>query len=49
MTAGVIVLMLTPYLRVVLSAAYFAWEKDAKYVLITLFVLIVLTLSLVLH
>ncbi len=49
MTAGVVVLMLTPYLRVVLSVVYFTWEKDFKYVLITLFVLIVLTLSLVLH
>jgi uncharacterized membrane protein len=49
MVAGVVVLMLTPYVRVIMSALYFAREKNAKYVLITLFVLVVLTLSLVLH
>ncbi len=49
MIAGIIVLMITPYVRVLLSVFYFAWEKDLKYVLITLFVLAVLTVSLVLH
>ena len=49
MAAGVIVLVLTPYVRVFASVAYFAWEKNWKYVVITLFVLVVVTLSLLLH
>lgn len=48
-TAGVFVLILTPFLRVLFSVAYFAWEKNFKYVLITLFVLVVITISLTLH
>ena len=47
--AGIIVLILTPYVRVVASVFYFAREKNIKYVWITLFVLVVITLSLVLH
>jgi uncharacterized membrane protein len=49
MTAGIIVLILTPYVRLVASVVYFALEKNTKYVVITLFVLIVVTLSLTLH
>jgi uncharacterized membrane protein len=49
MTLGLIVLILTPYLRAITSVVYFGWEKNRKYVLITLFVLIVLTVSLALH
>jgi uncharacterized membrane protein len=49
MTAGIAVLILTPFVRVVFSVLYFAWEKDWKYVVITLFVLAALTLSLTLH
>jgi uncharacterized membrane protein len=49
MTIGVVVLILTPYVRVVTSVIYFAWKKNRKYVLMTLFVLIVLTISLALH
>ncbi len=49
MIAGIIVLALTPYLRVVMSVFFFAWQKDSKYLLITLFVLLVLTGSLLLH
>jgi uncharacterized membrane protein len=49
MTLGILVLILTPYLRVVISIVYFAWERDYKYVLLTLFVLVVLSLSLALH
>lgn len=48
-TIGLIVLILTPYIRAITSAVYFAWEKHYKYVLITLFVLFVLTASLTLH
>ncbi len=49
MTSGLIVLMLTPFLRVVSSAVWFALVRNFKYVVITLVVLIVLTLSLSLH
>ena len=49
MTAGIIVLILTPYVRLIASVFYFGWEKNTKYLLITLFVLIVVTLSLALH
>jgi len=49
MTAGIMVLILTPYIRVIASVIYFGWEKNFKYVLITLFVLVVVTLSLALH
>lgn len=49
MTLGVIILMLTPYIRAVTSVLYFGWEKNRKYVVITLFVLAVLTASLTLH
>ena len=48
-TLGLIILILAPYIRAVTSVIYFAWEKHYKYVLITLFVLIVLTISLSLH
>ncbi len=48
-TLGLIILILTPYVRAITSALYFAWEKHYKYVLITLIVLIVLTASLALH
>ena len=49
MTLGLIILILTPYIRAITSVVYFAWEKHYKYVLITLFVLVVLTASLALH
>jgi uncharacterized membrane protein len=49
MTAGLIILILTPFLRVILSVFYFAFKKDLKYALITVFVLLALTLSLILH
>jgi uncharacterized membrane protein len=46
MTLGIAVLILTPYLRVIMSVVYFALDRNIKYALITLFVLILLTLSL---
>ena len=49
MTLGLIILILTPYIRAITSVIYFAWEKHFRYVLITMFVLVVLTLSLALH
>jgi len=48
-TAGIIVLILTPYVRVIASVVYFGWQRNLKCVLITLFVLVVVTLSLALH
>ena len=49
MTLGLVTLILTPYVRVITSVIYFAWEKNRKYVLVTLFVLVILTVSLALH
>ncbi len=49
MIAGIVILILTPFIRIVLSVIYFSWEKNRKYVFITLFVLVVITLSLTLH
>lgn len=49
MTLGLIILMLTPYIRAITSVVIFVWERHYNYVLITAFVLIVLTLSLALH
>ena len=49
MTLGIIILILTPYVRAITSFIYFAWIKNRSYVLITLFVLAVLTASLALH
>jgi uncharacterized membrane protein len=46
---GIVVLMVTPYLRVIASVVYFGWVKNRKYLFITLFVLIVLTVSLLNH
>jgi uncharacterized membrane protein len=48
--AGLVVLMLTPYGRVLASLAYFAFvERNWKYTALTAFVLGVLTYSLFLH
>jgi uncharacterized membrane protein len=49
MTLGLVVLILTPYIRVITSVIYFAWKKNSKYVLVTFFVLVILTVSLALH
>jgi uncharacterized membrane protein len=46
MTLGIAILMLTPYVRVILSVIHFVREKNVKYVLITLFVFALLTISL---
>jgi uncharacterized membrane protein len=46
---GIVLLMITPYVRVAASVIYFTLAKNAKYFMITLFVLVVLTLSLLLH
>ena len=49
MILGIAVLIITPYIRVILSVLYFLWKRDMKYVVITLFVFFVLTASLYLH
>ena len=49
MSLGLAVLMFTPYLRAVLSVAYFVLAKNYKYTLITSFVLAVITVSLIVH
>ncbi|MEM0348696.1 MAG: DUF1634 domain-containing protein [Candidatus Caldarchaeum sp.] len=47
MAAGLVILMLTPYIRVVASLVYFLAKRDFKYTFITAFVLIILTISLI--
>jgi uncharacterized membrane protein len=49
MVLGISILILTPYLRVIMSVFYFIWEKNIQYIGITLFVLIILTISLITH
>jgi uncharacterized membrane protein len=49
MSLGLAVLMLTPFVRVLFSVIFFGRVRDFKYVWITLFVLVVLTVSLALH
>ena len=50
LNTGFAVLMLTPYLRVLVSMVYFAfWERNGKYTLFTAIVFGVLTYSLFLH
>lgn len=48
-TLGIVILILTPYIRVIASFLFFAATNDRKYVFITLFVLVALTISLQLH
>ncbi len=48
-TVGSVILILTPYLRAILSVVYFAGRKNIKYFVITLFVLSILTFSFVVH
>ncbi len=48
-TLGIVILILTPYLRTIMSVVYFARRKNIKYFLITLFVLAILTLSFIFH
>ena len=48
-TLGIAVLMLTPFIRVLISAIYFGMQKNIKFVVLTIFVLAVLTISLTLH
>jgi uncharacterized membrane protein len=47
MAIGILLLMLTQYIRVIVSVAYFSIIKDWKYIVITLIVFIILTLSII--
>jgi uncharacterized membrane protein len=49
MMLGIAVLILTPYVRAVMSVIYFVATKNVKYTIITLFVLVILTISLMAH
>ena len=49
MTLGIAMLILTPYARVILSVFHFIGKGDIKYTFITLFVFLLLTVSLILH
>jgi uncharacterized membrane protein len=49
MTLGIIVLVSTPFVRVIISMVYFAFERDVKFFLITFFVFAVLLISLLTH
>lgn len=49
MAFGLAILMLTPYLRVIASVLYFIFTHNYKYVMITMIVLVILTLSLIVH
>ena len=49
MTLGIVILLLTPYIRAAMSVFYFASVKNVKYLIITLFVLAILTISLTIH
>ena len=46
LTLGLLMLILTPFLRVVGTALVFVWERDWRYVSITLLVLAVMIASL---
>lgn len=49
-SSGIAMLMMTPYIRVLASMLYFLFEeRNLKYTIFTLFVLSVLTYSLMLH
>jgi uncharacterized membrane protein len=46
---GLVLLMFIPYVRVAASVIYYVLAKNMKYLLITLFVLVILTASLLAH
>jgi uncharacterized membrane protein len=48
-TLGIAILILIPYVRALLSVIYFAVRGNRKYLLITLFVFAILTISLLVH
>lgn len=46
LSIGLLAIILTPYIRAVLSLLWFVYHRDKKFILFTLFVVSVLTLSL---
>jgi uncharacterized membrane protein len=46
---GLVLLMITPYMRVVASVIYFGAVRNMKFIVITTFVLVILTASLLAH
>jgi uncharacterized membrane protein len=46
---GIAALLLTVYIRVILSLIYFALKKDIKFTVLTAFVFVAITISMVLH
>ena len=46
---GLVLLMFIPYVRVAASVVYYGLAKDMKYLVITLVVLVILTVSLLTH
>lgn len=49
LSLGIVLLMITPYVRALISVIYFGFTRNLKYLFITLFVLIILTTSLLIH
>jgi uncharacterized membrane protein len=49
MALGIAILILTPYIRAIMSVLYFLKTRNATYAVITAFVLAVLTVSLIAH
>jgi uncharacterized membrane protein len=49
MALGLVILIITPFVRVFASVVFFGLSRNYKYLLITSFVLITLTVSLVAH
>jgi len=49
MALGIVILMLTSYARVAVSVVYYGLRKNPRYLLITAFVMVILTASLLVH
>lgn len=49
MALGLVILIITPFMRVFASVVFFGLSRNYKYLLITSFVLITLTVSLIAH
>lgn len=49
MTLDIVLLIVRPFIRVIAYVIFFGYKRNFKYFLMTSFVLIVLTLSLIIH
>ena len=47
LSLGLLVLLITPIVRVIGSIVVFVWERDWRFALVTSFVLIVMTVSII--